>query len=116
MQPVLQDRGALIVSDGKATWLKGTKSGTPDVRDVENVKRTDDFVLQFGVARTLPTAKARQQLREWGFAPRTVLPGPFNAFGTRTTVEENASHNVTEQLLAAPDAEEVKTTGTRWTE
>ena len=85
---------------GKATWLLGTASGTPLNMSTETVTSSHSFRLEFGVATSVPTAKARQQLRAWGFNPRVSNPAPFNTFGTREEVLANAGTKVSDNLAS----------------
>jgi hypothetical protein len=66
----------------------------------ETVTSSHSFRLEFGVATSVPTAKARQQLRAWGFKPRVSNPGPFNTFGVREEVLANAATKVSENLAS----------------
>ena len=100
---------ALIVHGGKATWLRGTANGKPRLIAEEPLKHGDSFKIQLGLAMTLPTATARQQLRAWGFNPRVLTPTPFSAFGVREEVIANANRKVNDNL-AAIGAEDTHTT------
>ena len=90
-EPSLADgEAALWVTKSQAIWLLGTPAGNK-AKSKEAVQGHPPFLLRFSVSSVVPPAKARQQLREWGFTPRVVIKQPFNTFGTREMVQNNAT-------------------------
>ena len=89
-------KGALLGLGGVATWVSTNGEGRVTTHSTENVRHNSDFRLEFGKAANRPTAKARKQLRTWGFRPCVV--SPFSAFGQRHEVTEGAATPITEQL------------------
>ena len=95
----------MVVDKGKASWWMGT-GRAPQLIDAEEIQHKANFVLEFCISTSIPTSKARVQLRNWGFTPRISLPGPFNTFGPREEVMEAANRDLTTVLAAVEPSEE----------
>ena len=78
--PTLADGEATLwVTNSQAIWLTGTQKGTR--QNSEELEGLEPFLLRFSVSSTVQAAKARQQLREWGFKPRTISKQLFKISG-----------------------------------
>ena len=95
-----QGTAILQVLNGTAQWKWAITAGSSGEAKPESIDTTGNFVIAFSTAASVPTAKARQQLRSWGFLPRVAQNAPFSTFGARQDVLSNENTSVQESLTA----------------